>query len=146
MRAPAQFAVMGDDDDGGARVMQFFQQRHHLGAGLVVELAGGFVREQHRRVEDGGARDGDALALAARKLGRTMMGAVDQDGPFQRGLDARLPFRGRQAFEDQRQLDVLGRVETRHQVEGLEDEADALAPDLACSDSGNAVTSRFSGR
>ena len=44
------------------------QRRHHVG-GSLVQVAGGFVAKQQQRLADQGARQCDALLLAARKLG-----------------------------------------------------------------------------
>jgi hypothetical protein len=53
-------------------------------AGLAVERAGGFVAEQHLGPLGDGAGDGDALLLAARKLGREMVHPVRQADALQR--------------------------------------------------------------
>src|SRR3569623_1048107 len=45
----------------------------------------------------------------------------------ERGIDTRLAFGRRDAFQHQRQLDVLRRSQARHQVERLEHETDLLA-------------------
>ena len=45
--------------------MQPREQRHDLGAGLRIEVAGRLVGEQDRRVVDQRPRDRHALALAA---------------------------------------------------------------------------------
>ena len=118
---------MGDDDQRDAPAVEFFQQAHHFLAGGAVEVAGRFVGEQHGRLHDRGAGDGDALALAAGELVRTVSGAVGEAVVMQRALDAPLALGRRDAGEDHRQGDVLGRGQARHQVEALEDEADALA-------------------
>ena len=58
---------MSDDDDRHALIAVERDQRFHdLMRGLGVEIAGGFVGEQHARAVDQRSRDGDALLLAAR--------------------------------------------------------------------------------
>ncbi len=53
---------------------------HDLGAALGVEIAGRLVGEEHRRPRDDGARDGDALLLAAGQLGRRVpLAALEAD-------------------------------------------------------------------
>ena len=72
------------------------------------------------------ARDRDALLLAARELGRPVA-ATRSSRPTRssasRTTDARQPPAG----EPRRQRDVLLGGQRAEQVEGLEDEADALA-------------------
>jgi hypothetical protein len=53
------------DADHGAVLGEVIDGLLHLGLGLRVERGGGFVEHEDRRVADEGARDGDALALAA---------------------------------------------------------------------------------
>jgi hypothetical protein len=56
------------DDDRGAAALDRFQRRLDIGLGAAVERAGRLVEDQDRRVLDQGARDRDALLLAAREL------------------------------------------------------------------------------
>src|SRR6266581_4769798 len=55
------------DHDGGAAAHQGFERRLHLALGLRIERRGGLVEDQQRRVLQQGARDRQALALAARE-------------------------------------------------------------------------------
>ena len=80
-----------------------------------------------------GAGHGDALLLAARQLARAVRQAVAQPDGVDHAVDPRLV--GLAAGEGDRERDVLVGVERRDQVEGLEDEADLVAPqdrELAC--------------
>ena len=92
---------------------------------LRVEVAGRLVGDEDGRVGDDGARDGDALLLAAGELPRVVVHAVveadDVAAPSRRARAARF-FESLR--EQQRQLDVLERGEHRDQVVHLEDEAD----------------------
>src|SRR3546814_10894240 len=56
--------LMGDQHDGVAFAVQFVEQRHDLGAGVAVQIAGRLVAEQDRRVRHQRARNRHALALA----------------------------------------------------------------------------------
>ena len=56
----------------------------HQDAGVAVERAGGLVAQQHVRALGDGARDGDALLLAARELGREVVDAVAEPDQRQR--------------------------------------------------------------
>src|SRR5438105_9282799 len=53
--------------DGGAPAHQRVEGRLHLALGFRVERRGGLVEDEHRRVLEQRARDGEALALAAGK-------------------------------------------------------------------------------
>ena len=72
-----QLGVVGDHDDE-AVAGNVAQQVHDLNAGLGVQGAGGFVGEQDLGVVDEGARDGDALHLAARHLRGLLVDVVLQ--------------------------------------------------------------------
>ena len=61
-------AVVGGDDDGRAGAVDPVDQLHDPDRGLGVEVAGGLVGQQQRRVVDEGAGDRHALLLAARQL------------------------------------------------------------------------------
>ncbi len=74
------------------------------------------------------ARDRDALLLAARELGRTVAGAIREADHVEQLGDPVLVDVA--ACKTKRQRDVLGGRERRQQVVGLEDEADAIAPQL----------------
>ena len=55
------------DRDGGPPARRPLQRRLHERLALRVETAGRLVEEEHGRVTDQGARDGEALLLAARE-------------------------------------------------------------------------------
>jgi hypothetical protein len=56
------------DDERGAVARDFRQRALDFALGAGVERAGRFVEQQDRRVLQDGARDRDALLLAARQL------------------------------------------------------------------------------
>ena len=91
-------------------------------AGPGVEVAGGLVGEDDRRLAGQGAGHGHALLLAAGELARAVAQPVaEADG----GHDLVEPGLVRLgAGQRQRQDDVLLGAERGDQVEGLEDEAD----------------------
>ena len=120
-----QFGVVRDHDDE-AVAGHVAQQVHDLHARLGVEGAGGLVGQQDFGVVDEGARDGDALHLAARHLRGLLVDMVFQADPFQ-GVEGPLAALGaRDARQGQGQLDVRQDALVRDQVVGLEDEADAI--------------------
>lgn len=118
---------MGDDDQGGAGGIQRFEQGRDFLAGGAVEVAGGFVGQQHRRAHDRGAGDRHALALAAGKFVGAVVGARLEAEILQGPLHACAALGHRDAGQHQRQGDVLGGGQARHQMEALEHEADARA-------------------
>src|SRR5215475_5663410 len=64
-----QFPIMRHQDDGFAVPQpHFVQHAQHFGGAAAVQIAGGFVRQRDLRFVGYGARDADALLLAARKL------------------------------------------------------------------------------
>ena len=127
VRRPA--GVVGDHDDGLAELgHRPAQERQHLGRRVRVEVARGLVGEDQVGPVDQGPGAGAALLLAARQLG----------GPVRQPVrDAQL---GHEVVEPLlvhllagqvgRQRDVLARGQRGHEVEGLEHEADAVAPQL----------------
>ena len=129
-RMPGDVLLVRDDNDGVALLRELLEQRHDFLAGLGIEIAGRFVRQQDGRLVHQRAGDGHALALAAGKFVGLVMNAVGQADVAQR-LQRHLPaLVGRHAGINQRQLHVAQRVGARQQVEGLEDEADFPVADF----------------
>ena len=67
---------VGHHHNGGAFLIQFFQQVHHLLAVLGIEVTGGLIGEDQFRAGHDGTGDGDALLLAAGELLREVIGTV----------------------------------------------------------------------
>src|SRR5699024_110237 len=105
--------------------LQGEQEVYDLAAGLAVEISGQLVGEQEPRPRDERAGERNALLLAARELGGEMCDTMretdlaEQFGGALEGIGL--------AAELQRQGDVLQRRHGRHEMEGLEDDADAGA-------------------
>ena len=120
-----QLGVVRDHDDE-AVAGDVAQQVHDLHARLGVEGAGGLVGEQDFGVVDEGARDGDALHLAARHLGGLLVDVFGKSHARQ-GVEGALAALGtRDARQGQGQFDVSQDALVGDQVVGLEDEADAV--------------------
>ena len=125
--------VVGHDDEREAAVApEPFQQVHDLVAGLLVEVAGRLVGEQHVGLLHERPRDRDALLLAARELARHVTGAIaEADGrerverPPPSLVRAGTPS-GASAVST-----FSCARERRDQVEALEHEADLLRTDAA---------------
>ena len=83
-----------------------------------------------RRVVHQGAGDGDPLPLAAGELVGHVVGPWGEADVLE-GLEGQgVAFVRRLAGVDQGKFDILQGGGARQQVEGLEDEADLLVPDL----------------
>jgi len=82
------------------------QQVENLIAGFSIEIAGGFVAKQQRRIGDDGARDADALLLPAGKLSGIVLRPLGQPNDLQRNADTLLTVGLRKFGEQQRQLDI----------------------------------------
>ena len=91
----------------------------------AVEIAGGLVGQQDRRIVGERAGDRDALLFAAGELRRIVMAASRQPDFVEQRAAPRC--RHRPAGNLHRHQDVLERRQRRDQVEELEDEADLLA-------------------
>ena len=75
LRLVGDVLLVRHDDHRVAALMDVLEQLHDLLRRLAVERAGRLVGEDHRGLRDQRARDRDALLLAARHLGRHVIGA-----------------------------------------------------------------------
>src|SRR3954454_8553684 len=119
--------IVGDHDHRLAELVHgLAQQPQDLLGGVRVEVARRLVGEQDGRPVHEGARDGDALLLAAGELRR----AVRQPVAQAHGVDQLVEpgTFGLAPGQRERQRDVLLGAQHRHEVEGLEDEAEPVAP------------------
>ncbi len=107
--------------------IELLQQAQDLFGVVAVEIAGGFVADQEGRVGDDRAGDRHALLLAAGQLAGAVVGAIGQAHQGQCDFGIALALGGIEVGKQQRQFDILLRVEHRHQVVELEHEADMVA-------------------
>jgi hypothetical protein len=123
---PRQLGIVGDQHQGRAvpRLCRE-QQIDHLPAGGAVEIAGRLIGENQLRRRAEGARQCHALLLAAGKLRRIMVQPVTEPDRLQ--FDPRAGEGIGAAGEFQRNGDILERRHRRHQMKGLEDDADIVA-------------------
>jgi len=86
-------ALMRNENDGVAALIQIFEQRHDFFAGFGIEISSRFVGQDNRRLVHERARDRHALALTAREFVRFVMNPIAQANigqNFRRTLFARL--------------------------------------------------------
>jgi hypothetical protein len=88
------FAVVGDEDHHVALARQFVEQRHHLGAAVAVEGAGGFVGEDDVAAVHQRPGNRHPLLLAAGQLVRAVAGARGQAQAVEQGGGAGVAFGG----------------------------------------------------
>ena len=119
--------IMRDHND---RLVEFpgshLQQSHHLRARSGIQVAGRFIRQQHRRLGRNGPGDGHPLLLSAGKL----IG-IPVHFPFDPQLSADLrdiiPIRF-PAVQPDGKHDILVHILYRYQIIVLEDKTDMPAP------------------
>src|SRR5205085_504099 len=112
--------LVRDHHDGLAEVVEALKDRKDLRARSRVQVSRRLVREDHRRVVQERARDRDALLLTAGELARAVVDPVAEADLLERSERALAPLFAVAAVEE-RQLDVLDRVQSREQVVGLRD-------------------------
>src|SRR5919106_865148 len=119
--------VVGDHHDGLAHLVDGpAQEAEDLAAGAGVDVARGLVGEHDPGPRRQGTGHGDPLLLTARQLRRPVPQPVaEPDGVDDLVEPGRI---GLGAGQRERQDDVLAGGERRHQVVGLEHEADLGAP------------------
>src|SRR5262249_45873227 len=127
-------AVVGDQDERQVLLPpQRLEQGDDLVPGVLVQVAGRLVGQQHVRVLDQGTGDGDALLLAAGQLAGQVLGTVAEADAVQGFARSVVPVVVGCVERDEGGLDVLGGGQGGDQVEGLEDEAElrrSYLPDL----------------
>ena len=112
---------MGDVDEGDAKLaLHAAQLLAHLDAQLLVERGQRLVEQQHARLGDRGARQRDALLLAAGKLRRQPIGEFGQPHLFHHGVGGLAAFGLGYAAHPQRKGDVVAYGKVRKQRVGLE--------------------------
>jgi hypothetical protein len=73
---PAELALVGDEHDGLAVARERAEEVEHRAGGARVEVAGGLVGDDDRRVVGERAGDRGALLLAARERRRQLVGLI----------------------------------------------------------------------
>src|SRR5579859_1715939 len=116
--------VVRNDDEGPVRAScGASKQFHHTTPSLVIEIACRLVANDQLRFMYQRTRDGHALLLAAAELSRQCIKARAEINRFEYLFRAGLRALASDAVDQQRNGDILDRVERRQQVEELKHEA-----------------------
>jgi hypothetical protein len=98
-----------------------------------VELAGGFVGQNHLRLSKEGSGKGDSLGFTPGELARAMVDSIFQPNAFQQ-VSGSLAIRGRDAGRDAGDQHVVECGELGEKIAGLEDEPDPFASEVGAFD------------
>ena len=120
--------VVGGDDDEALTGREFADQPQHLLDLNEVQVCGGLVGQDQRRVESDRAGDGDALLLSAAEVAGAVPHPVLQTDPLQQFLGALARLPAVHACRVHRHHHVLDRGQAGQQVERLEHDPDRAAP------------------
>ena len=113
VRPTGDIALMSDEDDRSASLMQVVEQAEDVVGGDRVEVSGGFVSQDERRIGHECAGDGHPLLLAAGEFGRTVLDPVGEPHSIQGCQRACLTFRTRDAGVAERKFDIAPGVQGR---------------------------------
>src|SRR5262249_3024862 len=122
-----QGAIVGREEDGGPALVDLLEEAEDVDGELRVEVAGGLVGEDEGRLADDGARDRDALLLAAGEHAGGVLAAAGQANTLERLADARADEPLRQADDLEGHGDVLVDAPRLDELEVLEDDAQVAA-------------------
>lgn len=121
--------VVGDDHEGLPRFVEVVEQAEDVERRLAVQVAGGLVGQDQQRFVHQGPGHRDALALAAGQRGRHVGGPVGEPHLLQQAECTLARRAGRAPGQQRGQFHILHRGQLVHQLEGLEDEPDGIAPE-----------------
>ena len=113
--------------DGGAARVDVSEQLEDTARRALVQVAGGLVSQEHRRLIDQCPRDGDALLLAARQLARVRLRLRREADLREHAHHARRDCRGARARHFERERDVLFGGAVLEQPEILKYDAELAA-------------------
>ena len=130
IRVLRHIVVVRDQHDGLVEVArERADHLHHIDFGARIEIAGRLVGEHDLRPCDERARDADALLLAAGHLRGVMRQALAEPDPLEDAAGHRLALGLGHTAEHERHGHVLDGIEVRHQIVGLEHEAEMALPE-----------------
>ena len=111
--------------------VKLVKERHYLRSCFGIEVAGGLVREEQRRMSRQRARHGHALLLTAGKLRRLMPASAPKLYSRQRFFHALLAFGSGQPLIYQRKLDVVLGGQFRQEIEVLKNKSYFFVSDFS---------------
>ena len=124
------FFGVGDLDDGGAGIVEFFEELHDLFALDGVKIAGGLIGQDELGILDDRARDADELLLAAGELTGEEIFFADDIEAVEGVADEAGPLLVRDIFVGEGDFEIFVNGEVVDEVVGLEDEADVVFVEL----------------
>src|SRR5438128_495999 len=116
--------AVGDNNDGRAIAMEISQELDDRDAGGTVEIAGRLIREDDLGPADDRASDGGPLALATRKLRRSMHQPMTEADPLQGNSGTAPAFPDVDAPVEETGSDVVEHAHPIEEEELLEDKAE----------------------
>ena len=115
-------AVMRDDDDGRPALVQLLQELHDPRCRGAVEIAGGFVGQDHLRIRRYGTRECEALPFSAGQVSGQAVGLVGEPHDLQGAGNSHALLVEALALNGQPQSRVPGGRFVGIRVGGLKDE------------------------
>lgn len=119
--------VVGGDEDGGAVVVDFFEEFDDFLAGEFVEIAGGLVGDEDFGLAGDGAGDGDALLFSAGEVAGEFVGFVEEADEVEDSGDGATDFFAAHAGDFEGEGDVFVDGAGGEEFEVLEDDTEATA-------------------
>ena len=124
MAAGGGIGIVRDEHHGGAKLaMQIVKEAKNFVAGFRVEISGGLVCQQQRRIENESAGDGDALAFAAGKFVWQMASTRAETDAIEKFRGAQFGFAAAQSLQAQRERCIFQSAQRRQQIESLKNHA-----------------------
>ena len=125
--SPGQAGIVSGNERREAMPrMHLAQQPMKRRSCVLVEVAGGFVREQEGGAHDQRPSDRDPLLLPARQHTRTMITSVSEANLLEKLFGASSSLRHRDSGDPKRHGHVLEGAELREKMVKLKDEANPL--------------------
>src|SRR3984885_5626229 len=119
--------VVTGDHHRHADVVEALEELHDLEREVRIEITGGLIGDEQRRLADDGAGDADALLLAGRQLERQVALLAEESDLIERRAHALVDLAPGHARDDERQGDVVGDRPVEEQLVILEHDAQAPA-------------------
>src|ERR1700722_2475206 len=131
VRIGGDVRLMRHEDDRIALLVEARKERHNFFSCLGVQITGGLVCKQDRRIVNQGPGNSYALALPSRQFVWFVHHAIGQVHLAQSLLGASETFFRGRAVVNHGQLDVMERSRSRKQIEGLEDESNVFVSNIS---------------